>query len=72
MWLKVPVQFTGPSEADKVIAVNSALYRAVKMTLYFKENALAGKSASAKYKAVSRKLKDLLKEVNVTFLIYNL
>ena len=66
MWFKIPVlERENPNERN--YAVNAAIYRAIRMRKYYKDENLELKSPEAKRKALSRKIKTLLRQVKRFF-----
>ena len=62
MWFKIPV--IQRENEDQRTKVNSAIYRAIQMRKYYKDENLEGKSQDARRKALSRKMKVILKQVD--------
>ena len=62
MWFKIPV--IQRENENQRIKVNSALYRAIQMRKYYKDENLEGKSQGARRVSLSRKMKVILKQVD--------
>ena len=62
MWFKIPViQRENQDQRNKV---NSAIYRGIQMQKYYKDENLEEKTPAAQRKALSRKMKIILKQVD--------
>ena len=62
MWFKIPV--VQKENENERIKVNSALYRAIQMRKYYKDENLDEKSQGARKMSLSRKMKVILKQVD--------
>ena len=62
MWFKIPV--IERENEDQRVKVNSALYRAIQMRKYYKDENLDEKSQGARKMSLSRKMKVILKQVD--------
>ena len=63
MWFKILV--IERENEDQRVKVNSALYRAIQMRKYYKDENLDGKSHDTRQKSLSRKMKVFLKQVDL-------
>ena len=62
MWVKIRVM-ASEDQNERNGSVNSAIFRAVQLRKYYEEEDLKSKNEYARSRAISRKLKILLKQV---------
>ena len=63
MWFKIPV-IENRENANQRNKVNSAIYRAIQMHKYYKDENLEERTQDTRRKALSSKMKNILKQVD--------